>query len=324
MHWNTRFRKVWRRHCGRTILALLVGALPAGAWSATGLPLRGEIVDRDGNPAGELIVELHGDGRRLEKVFTLPDGQFEFREVPAGQYELRITNGHGDAIRREFVSIRGDGAALVIRLDKTEQSQPVSGRVSVKRLMNRVPGKARREFVRAQRAAEKDDIQASIEHLQKAIAYHPDYIEAHNNLGVRYMHLGKFATAAAEFRKAAELDPGAFTYANLALALVAQKELADAEWAARRALDFSPYDLRGSYALGLALAGRNECTPEAVQSLTRAATQYPRAFLTAARLLVCRGEIDDAATQLRRYLELPEVEHRPQVESWLNQLQGSK
>lgn len=294
------------------------------AQAAPGHPVRGEIVYQDGKPAGELAVELNSQGRRIDKAFTMQDGRFEFRDVPPGHYELLITTAHGEPVRREFVSIRDDGAPVVVRLDKREESKPLSGAVSLRRLMGRVPDKARKEFERSQRAAEKGAIHTSIEHLRKAIAIHPDYIEAHNNLGVRYMRLGNFADAAEEFRKAAELDPGAFAYANLALALVARKNFADAEWAARRALDASPSDLRASYALGLVAAGKNECTPEAVQRLKRAAGRYPRAFLAAARLLICRGEIDDAAAQLRSYLDLPEAEYRPQVESWLKSLQGSK
>lgn len=306
------------------VLPLLTGCLLVEGQTPPGHTVRGEIVYQDGRPAGELVVELHEQSRRIDKAVTMQDGQFEFREAPPGHYELRITNAYGDPIRREFVSIRNHSAPLVVRLDTLEQSRLVSGKVSIRRLMDRVPSKARKEFERAQRASEKGDIHTSIEHLRKAIAYHPHYIEAHNNLGVRYMRAGDFAGAAGEFRKASELDPGVFTYANLALALAAQKDFAAAEGAARRALEFSPTDLRAAYALGLALAGRNQCTPEAVQWLKQAARQYPRAFLAAARLLACRGEVDDAAAQLRSYLDQPDAEYRPQVESWLKNLQRLK
>jgi Flp pilus assembly protein TadD len=44
-------------------------------------------------------------------------------------------------------------------------------------------------------------------HLHKALAIFPDYGEAHNDLGGLYMRCRGFAHAAAEFQKAATLNP---------------------------------------------------------------------------------------------------------------------
>lgn len=83
----------------------------------------------------------------------------------------------------------------------------------------------------------------------------PGYMEAHNDLGVRYMQQGAYERAAAEFQEAAKLDPGAVRpAANLALAWIALGRYADAESAARRAIAADPGFPPARRALRLATA----------------------------------------------------------------------
>ncbi|MGH9657367.1 MAG: hypothetical protein ACRD96_02425, partial [Bryobacteraceae bacterium] len=110
--------------------------------------------------------------------------------------------------------------------------------------------------------------------------------------------------------------------ANLALVWVTLKRHEEAESAARRALRLDPLNVPASYALGLVLLTRNQCTPEAVAKLRIAAEHFERARLSLARLLVCRGETHDAAAQLRTYLDHPGAQNRDQVQSWLAGLQS--
>ena len=54
----------------------------------------------------------------------------------------------------------------------------------------KVPKKASKEFDKATKLIAKQDWQAAIDQLNKALALYPDYAEAYNNLGVVYAHLG--------------------------------------------------------------------------------------------------------------------------------------
>jgi tetratricopeptide (TPR) repeat protein len=138
------------------------------------------------------------------------------------------------------------------------------------------------------------------------------------------MRVGNYERAAAEFERAAQLDPAAaLPPANLALALIALRRYDEAEPVARRAAAADPSQIQTRYALGMLAAVRNQCTPEAVAHLRQAADKYPRARLTVARVLECRGEVSQAAAELRQYLGLPNAEHRQTVQRWLNQLQSN-
>ncbi len=160
-----------------------------------------------------------------------------------------------------------------------------------------------------------------MEHLEKAIQIHPDYVEAHNNLGARYMALNQYDKAATEFQKTVALDPESTKgYLNLSLALMARRRYPEAETAARRAVQLDPHSVKARYALGQILASQEKNTPEALEHLRQAVPQYPKARLMLARVLVRQGAIDEAAAELREYLKSGNPDKRQEVEYWLAQL----
>lgn len=218
--------------------------------------------------------------------------------------------------------LQAQNTATTVRRAGTDRAREGSGTVSLRELLQPPPSKARKEFVRAQKALGNGQIPDSIQHLRKALEIFPSYFEAHNNLGVRYMRLGDFERAATEFEAAVNLDPLAvIANTNLALARIALHRYDEAEPLARRALARDSTFLQARYALGLIAVARNQCTDEAVNNLRRAAEKFPGARLGAARLRVCRGEAAQAAAELRAYLEWPGAENRQAIEAWLKQLQ---
>ncbi|MGH9661211.1 MAG: tetratricopeptide repeat protein, partial [Bryobacteraceae bacterium] len=173
---------------------------------------------QEGSQPSHLTVELAVGGRVIDKAMVMIDGRFQFRGVAEGLHEIRVTGPYGDVLRRDHVSVGKYTSPVVLTLPRSGISTPVSGAISIGRLATPVPGKARREFAGAQKALAKGDVDESIRRLAKAIEIHPGYVEAHNNLGVRYMLRGELERAASEFQEAAGLDPGAaLPQANLAL-----------------------------------------------------------------------------------------------------------
>lgn len=300
------------------ILAVDLQAQMLGSGSSV---LRGEVSGGRSWPADQLMVEIGGQGRPAEKTAVMPDGSFEFRGVADGQYELKVISLYGDIIRRQWVQAPDHSRQLVIKLPDASEQRPITGTVSMKQLLHPPPPKARQEMARAEKTYKQRKMRQSIEHLQKAIELHPDYLEAHNNLGVRHMQTNDFERAAAEFRRAAEIDPGSlFAQTNLSLALTTLKQYRESEMAARRALASNPDYPQARYALGLTLAAQRDCSIEAITNLQKAAELYPKAHIAAARLLACRGRTDEAAAELRMYLAAPNADHRREVESWLSGL----
>jgi Flp pilus assembly protein TadD len=201
-------------------------------------------------------VELISAGRIVGRAPIAPDGHFELGGVAPGEYELRVAGPDETIVQRQFVSVHGHLEGLVFRLEGAARARPVAGTVTLDSLLHPPPAAARKEFLRAARAAEKGACQESMRHLRKALAVFPGYVEARNDLGVCYMRQGACQQAAAEFQEAARLDPGAVRpMANLALAWIALRRYADAESAARRAIADDPGFAPARRALSLALSG---------------------------------------------------------------------
>lgn len=303
-------------------LLLLILTLHAQTGNPSTEILKGEISQEGSQHFDDLWMELVAHGNRVGRASVSPSGDFQFAGVAPGEYELRVVNRYGDVVTQEFVSVHGDMNELVLKLPSRIVARPASGRVSLQQLGQHVPSKARSELRRAQKSFQKGKIEDSISHLKKAIDLSPQYLEAHNNLGVCYMRTDEFQLAVNEFQRAVDLDSGAaLAHANLALALIAVKQYDHAESAARRAIAIDPGVLQARYALGLIAVALNQCTSDAVENLRSVADRYSKGHLAAARLLYCRGETAQAAAELRRYLEVSDASDRAAVKSWLSQLE---
>ncbi len=109
-------------------------------------------------------------------------------------------------------------------------------------------------------------------------------------------------------------------HVNLALALATASRFSDAAISARRGLQLDPSSVSARYVLGVSEVTAGRCTGEAERDLRAASDHFPRARLTLARLLECRGEKGEAAAELRSYLESPRAANRPGVEQWIQRL----
>ena len=309
-------------------LALIVFCLPWVAWSQEHSPgqlvIRGTVSLESGALPNGLQVEVDDLNHHLtvDRVFLMPNGDFEFRNLQAGSYAIRITNMRGDSVREEFVTISGNGGPLSISLPGGNVAQPSSGVVSAARLLHPIRPKAYKEFWRSQKAFRAGDIQSSVQHLEKAIEIDPDYMEAHNNLGVRYLSLDQFDKALTEFQRTVNLDPtSAKGHLNLSSALSILRRYPEAESAARRAVQLDPSSIQASYLLGQILAAEGRDSDETIARLEGAVDRYPKARVVLARIMVRQGRIDEAVEQLRAYLKSGNPEKRQEVESWIARLQ---
>ncbi len=272
-----------------------------------------------------LVVDLEPASSDGVGARTEVDGSndFSFDEVPIGDYRLRVTGLNGNVIYEEYVSVSDGDNSLVIRLPDQQIERPASDTISVQRLERKIPPKAFTELKKSGEASRKGDLQKSVDHLQRAIQAYPDYVEAHNNLGVCYLRLNRVQEALAEFQKAGQLDPeSARVNANLSSVLLMVSRYPEAEAAARRALRSDPSSDNARYILALSLKAQNRAEAEALEDLRRVAPQLPRARLAAAEILVQQGHRHQAIRELRQYLQAAaSAADRPAVQSWLAQLQ---
>lgn len=185
----------------------------------------------------------------------------------------------------------------------------------------RIPPKALKELQRSQEALKSGDVRSSARHLEKALQIYPDCLEAHNNLGARYIELEEYEKAASEFQKAIASDPRVpEPWNNLSVAFFLEKRYADAESAARRALSVAPQHTTTRYMLGATLATERRNPEEAMELLRETKLDFPDARLLLAQILLRRGAVAQAEEELRGYLALPDAPKRQNVERWLARL----
>ncbi len=129
----------------------------------------------------------------------------------------------------------------------------------------------------------------------------------HYNLGLTYVHAGRFEQAIEEFREALHHDPGRRDASyNLATTLIQTGRQSEAERVLRDALNRYPDDAEAHYAMGSALVSMGNLE-EAVQELTHAVSLRPNYFEAHQRLGVAlyrQDRLGEAEASFRRALEI--------------------
>lgn len=193
------------------------------------------------------------------------------------------------------------------------------GKVSVEDLQ--LPPKAARELQRSQKAFQSRDWQGAASHLEKVLVIDPQYWPAHNTLGNLYVRLSQYDRAVSEFQKAAQSEPrSALPLNNLGATLFLLKRYPEAERVARSTLELDPGRAEAHYILGCALVAQERFTPETEQQLRLSTSSIPTARLLLADLLSSRGAREEAAAELRAYLQIPGAPEKEQVQSSLARL----
>ena len=181
--------------------------------------------------------------------------------------------------------------------------KPVTGTVSVARLVNAPPAKALKEMEKGAKAVEEGDREKAIEHYERALEIHPNYVEAHNNLGVQLIRTGRPERAISALEKAVELDPGSIEpHLNLSIALHGAGDLEAAAYQAELAVELDPRSPSANMGLGMVLAAQGRELEEAVERLVFASAEFPGASLAAADALLQLNRPQDAHAVLRAYL----------------------
>jgi tetratricopeptide (TPR) repeat protein len=142
----------------------------------------------------------------------------------------------------------------------------------------------------------------AIETYQKAMEANPTEAAYHNNLGNVYADMGKTEEAAAEFKKAAEMDPGRASsyYFNYGAVMYNQGKMDEAVGAFQKAVQVDPNYAEGQFMLGQALMGKLDMDPKT------------------GKIIPAPGTVE----ALQAYLKLePEGKHAAQAQSMLQTLQ---
>ena len=272
-----------RNRCPRSLAALVAIVflgIPARPQSTGLTAVKGELHSDVPVPFLDYRVELadlnRSDDRHRADVQL--DGTFHLRDVPSGQYTLRVTRHNGQFVHQEFVAVGPQAAPLTVSLPGSARQFSAPGTVSMTQLRHPPARKAYRAFVTAQRFADSGQTEKAVEELEKAVRISPEYVEAYNNLAVQHMRMDRFAEAADELSRALAISgPSPMPLSNLAYAQYRLNRVAEAIASARAALRLDSGSPQANLILGSMLAADSRTRAESISHLERAAETLPSA-----------------------------------------------
>jgi Tfp pilus assembly protein PilF len=304
-------------------LALLLTVLPA---RANQYSFRADLTCARCTSYSNIIAELTDSARY--PIASGPVGQNGVVQLYApreGVFIFTVRTMQGDILHQEPVQVGKYNSAVSIHIDGGGNGEaperPVSGTISVARLQHKPVKQAKKEYIKAEDKLRAGDLRASLEHLKNAVQIDPNYMEAYNNLGSRYMMLGDLPSAQTAFQRALALDPDAHpVQVNLSIVLLAMGDAKGAEVASRRAVRLNPSDMKAKYMLGLSLYQQHAFTEETVDLLSKAREKFPSATMALAVIHANSGELQLARESLKEYIRSGEGEHKAKAEQMLASL----
>lgn len=307
-------------------LVMFVLAQPGRPQPQRSLPaqVHGQVRFASGaKPAEHILVRLdRTDGGVAGEVTTDRTGKFRFTNLVPAQY-LITARAPGFVEAQQRVDLLTSNSEYVQLQLVADNSAPASSNVGPAGTVSAagVPEEARREF-EAGRAlllgeAKRENLDAGVKHLERAVALHPDFAEAHLLLGTGYMDLKQLDRAEKSLRRALASSPKNAT-ALFALGELhrQRREYDAAERLLKEGLALDDKSPRGHFTLGRVYFERNDIPragPEVGRAL-RLKPDFAEAHLLAGNILLRARQAENAFAEYEEYLRLaPDGEYAAQA-----------
>ena len=270
--------------------------------------ITGSVRSADGQPMNNVRVELRDGttGSIVNSAYTGMGGNFEFRQIPQGSYEVIASSGAQQV--EERVESTQMHAMVDLRLPSPANTPPADGlgNRSVSVAQYRVSEAAREELKKARAATVKDKPDEAQKHLGKALDLSPNYADALTLRAIFKLDAKDVDSAVEDLDKAIQNDPNcAMAYMALGSALNMQGKFDDAIRNLQRAQSLAPDAWQSYFEMGRAYAGNNDFEP-AVHALDHAQTLAPSEFplirLIRAHALLGLHKYGEAAADLEAYI----------------------
>lgn len=284
--------------------------------------INGRLVFPSGQRADlRLKIRLESSGGDLS-VLSDMNGNFKFQSLRPGHYTVVVEGGELYETVRETVFI--ESAALSsrrmpgtipiarpfsvlfhLRL-KPEGTTMKAGVVNA--ALAGVPKASAEHYRKAMEAAAKGESDKAIAELRQALALHPGFALALNQLGVQYLKRGQIDKAAEALEAAIKLLPDGYEpQLNYGIVLLNQMKFTEAEQQLRGALKKNETAFTPHLYLGIALVNLKNY-PEAETMLQKSVTlggdKAAQAHYFLGGIYWRARDYPRAATELERYLQL--------------------
>ena len=300
------------------LLPFLTSSAIAQHLGVGGGDLRVHVVSTNDRPLGEnMRVRLisNGSGSSLVEGYTDGAGEVTFNAVAPGMYHVLVSGqGYSEADSGQFeVDQRKMTQTLYVRV-RPAAANDGDGEVvlgakgpMVDASMLNAPKKAVQELRKGNDLMKDREWAKAAEHLQKAVAIDPQFAAAYNNLGVAYARMGDPVREREALDQSLKLnDHNAAALVNRAHLALKEHDLAGAEGYLSRATASDPQNVQTLMVLAKVqlLSGHYEA---ALVSARRVHTlphqQYAMVHYLAARACEGRSQLQDAAAELRLFLQ---------------------
>jgi tetratricopeptide (TPR) repeat protein len=306
-----------------------------------GYSIRGKVVIPNARDVDErLEVRLEKSLQVIQTTYTDSVGNFEFRNIGTGSYTISMMVDGFDPVHQtvdiygslgtNMVTIILNKPAFTIRDRPTGLDKDDPDVVDIGQMKDALPKKAVQDYEKALEEREKGRLESAVKLLQQAIQAAPNFFHAHNNLGIIYRSMKRYAEAELEFKRSHELNSKTDRpLVNLGGLYIEQSELQKADEKASGALLDKALDaleeavkLNPRSALGYFLLGqanyRSGFLEEAEGGFKKAHALDPRigaARLMLANIYVKQQKWDEVIENLDAYLkENPKATDRASVE----------
>jgi Flp pilus assembly protein TadD len=294
----------------------------------------GTVFGPSGRPLQQRVRIRLSTMTRGDRVFTSNEnGAFAFRGLPVGSYTITIDREveyKPYTTSVDVIQPSGGGrptptiVTVNIRLEYKDRNKV--GIVNAELLS--VPAKARIHYDKGIEKSQKGLHEAAIEEFKQAIAEHPSFTLAFNELGVQYLKLNRIEEADQAFQSALKINPDSFpALTNRGIANAMMKRYGEAVPILRKALMQDEHSAVCHYFLGQALANLglfDEAEKELLVSLKLGKEQMKEAHRILAIIYSSRGAKKQAAKELETYLKLaPDTPDADQLKQMIRQLKDN-
>ena len=276
----------------------------------------GTVLSPTGRPMETRVRVKLSTMTRGDRYFTTNgNGNFAFKGLPSGSYtvvidkepEFKPVSQSVDIIEIRSGRPTGQTYTVNIRLEFKVRPAPPQPAVVNAEFLN-VPVKAMTHYNNALELAKNNNAQGAVDELKLAIAEHPTFTQAFNDLGVQYLKLNKLEEANEAFLSALKINPESFpALINRGIVNVMMKRYGEAVPILRKALKKNEQSPVGHYFLGQALANLglfDDAEKDLLKSLELGKEEMKEAHRILAIIYSSRGDKKRAADELDAYLKL--------------------
>jgi tetratricopeptide (TPR) repeat protein len=268
----------------------------------------GQIVASGGALKRPVLVLLdYSASKNDRRTFTDLHGNFEFRNVNNGSYNIRVRLEGFENVNYP-VEVPATPYVFIFLNGSAAHSRSLGGDriVDVRQLKAKIPKQALKEYEKAVQELKDHNTQRAIERLEKSIKFAPNFYNAHLGLAQEYRETDRLDAAEKELTRASALNPREATpLIQLGEIYLEKNNFERAVKVLSQAIRIEPGSAVAHYALGRARYKLSQYA-EAEQAFTRAALldkDFEAAELMLLHAYVRQGKLSAALSGIDALLQ---------------------